>query len=350
MRKNGGPRFTVEMHPTLVCVVAVLASLSGCAADDEPASVVPPPPAAIATVSETAPTNEDALPVGITVGKAGGESIEAGRDNDFAVAAAGGIWVTGVPPGLVRYEASTGEITRRIEIESVVVQALDAVDGRVWVVGLAPDVLLVVDEVSGEVVKRVALPAAPLVESSLGAHGDVAWVLINPAAPRILRVDTTTGELARLPAPVGVKALRYGAGSLWVTTYDSVERLDPRTGRRQDVVETVPSSSFLTFAHGAAWVLGQLEGSVSRVDARSGEASTIMVSDHAVNGGDIAASEGYVWVRTWDGVTVIDPGMGEAFARIDTEGGSGSVAAADGWLWITDHDHSAVHRVPWPPA
>ena len=67
-----------------------------------------------------------------------------------------------------------------------------------------------------------------------------------------------------------------------------------------------------------------------------------------MNGGDIAASDGYVWVRTWDGVTVVEPRVGAAAARVGTEGGSGSVAAADGWIWITDHDHAAIHRVPWP--
>ena len=176
----------------------------------------------------------------------------------------------------------------------------------------------------------------------------MAWVLVDPVARRILRIDTRTGEISRLRTPRAATALRYGDGSLWVTTYDSVERRDPRTGRRQDVFTTAAGSSFLTYAYGAAWVLSQLDGSVSRVDAASGQVSVIPASDGPVNGGDIAASDGYVWVRTWDGVTVVEPRVGAAAARVATEGGSGSVAAADGWIWITDHDHSAVHRVPWP--
>ena len=96
-------------------------------------------------------------------------------------------------------------------------------------------------------------------------------------------------------------------------------------------------------------MLGQLDGTVYRVDAASEEVTAIPTSDVAVDGGDIAASDGFVWSRTWEGVTVVDAASGRAVARIATEGGSGSVAAADGWLWITDHDHSEVHRVPWPP-
>ena len=64
----------------------------------------------------------------------------------------------------------------------------------------------------------------------MAAHGDVAWVLAGPDDPRLLRVDTLSGGITRLhPGRTGRPA--YGAGSLWVTTSDTVERLDPDTGR-----------------------------------------------------------------------------------------------------------------------
>ena len=256
--------------------------------------------------------------------------------------------MSGVPPGLVRYDAASGEITHSIRLASTVVQALDATAGRVWVTGLDPNVL-VVNKQTGSVLTKVELPAAPVPESSVAAHGAVAWVLADHDEPTIFRVDTASGRSTRLSTPEGAAALRYGAGSLWVTTYDTVERLDPGTGRVRSSIPTGAGSSFLTFAYGAAWILGQLDGTVYRVDAGTEEVTEIATSDVSVNGGDIAASDGFVWSRTWEGVTVVDAETGQAVARIETEGGSGSVAAADGWLWITDHDHSAVHRVPWPP-
>ena len=308
-------------------------------------------PSASSSGSSSAPAEPDGsgLPEQVDVAAAGGESLAAGPENDFAVAAAGGIWVTGVPPGLVRYEAATCEITHRIKLGSAVVQALDATPGRVWVTGLEPDLLLVFDDRTGDLVDRVDLPAAPLRESSVAANGHVAWVLVDPDDPFLARVDTDTGEVTRLPAPEDPASVRYGAGSLWVTTWNTVERLDPVTGKRQSSMVTGLASSFLTFAYGAAWVLGQVDGTVFRVDAATEEVTAIPSSTRAVNGGDIAASDGFVWSRTWDGVTIVDPETATAVARIATGGGSGSVAAADGWLWITDHDHSSVHRVPWPP-
>ena len=349
MRSNGVMRSPGLAGATALAVVAVLAA--GCGADEPDTAPNPGGTSSSTSTTDTTPAaeeTEEALPDAVSVADAGGETLDAGPDNDFAIAASGGIWVTGVPPGLVRYEASTGKVTHRVEVESAVVQALDAAGGRVWVVGLDPDVLLVVDDTSGEVVQRVPLPADPLVESSLGASGDVAWVLVDPVERRILRIDTGTGEITRLRTPTAAKALRYGDGSLWVTTYSTLERLDPRTGRREDVFTVEDGSSFLTFAYGAAWVLSQIDGAVSKVDAATGNVTVIPASDRPVNGGDIAASDGYVWVRTWDGVTVVEPRVGAAAARVGTEGGSGSVAAADGWIWITDHDHAAIHRVPWP--
>jgi sugar lactone lactonase YvrE len=299
--------------------------------------------------SASAVPEDDGLPLEVSVADAGGESIEAGPHNDFAIAAAGGIWVTGVPPGLVRYAAATGEITHRIHLASAVVQALDATPGQVWVTGLEPNLLLVFDDRTGDLVDRVELPAPPVPESSVAADGAVAWVLVDRDRPRILRVDTVSGDLKALPTPDEPSALRYGAGSLWVTTTDGVERLDPDTGKVLSHADTGVVPSFLTFAYGAAWVLDQVDGTVFRVDAATDEVTAIPTSDQVVNGCDIAASDGFVWSRTWTGVTVVDAASGQAVARIGTGGGSGSVAAADGWLWITDHDHSLVHRVPWPP-
>ncbi|GAA2132682.1 hypothetical protein GCM10009843_37480 [Nocardioides bigeumensis] len=331
------------------------------ACSDSPAAQ-PPSPTSSATDTATSSTTDtgtdteaeptpqgNELPVEVSVADAGGESIEAGPHNDFAIAAAGGIWVTGVPPGLVRYAAATGEITHRIHLASAVVQALDATPGRVWVTGLEPNLLLVFDDRTGDLVDRVELPAPPVPESSVAADEAVAWVLVDRDRPRILRVDTASGDLKALPTPDEPSALRYGWGSLWVTTTDGVQRLDPDTGRVLSHADTGVVPSFLTFAYGAAWVLDQVDGTVFRVDAATDEVSAIPTSDQVVNGGDIAASDGFVWSRTWTGVTVVDAASGRAVARIGTGGGSGSVAAADGWLWITDHDHSLVHRVPWPP-
>ena len=132
-----------------------------------------------------------------------------------------------------------------------------------------------------------------------------------------------TGTLA---APDRAMAARFGFGSLWVTLDGGeVARMDPRNGK---VVATYPvgaGARFLAVGDDAVWTLDARDGTVSRVDPESGEVSSVLVSEQAISGGDIAADLGGVWARTTFGVTRVDPASMTPTDRIRITPGSGSV-------------------------
>jgi len=101
---------TVRRFSTLVA--AALLGLSAVACATDPAA--PPPAAAPTTGSEP-----DALPALRDVTAIGASTIKASPNPDWAVAAAGSVWVAGVGPGLQRYDATTGAMTGEVAIYSV---------------------------------------------------------------------------------------------------------------------------------------------------------------------------------------------------------------------------------------
>ena len=151
-----------------------------------------------------------------------------------------------------------------------------------------------------------------------------------------------------LEAPDGAVAVRAGYGSLWVpTTLSTMERYSLADGTWSSIA-TGPNPRFFDLGFGAAWVMNQGDGSVTRVDAESGEAETIPVTGERIGGGDLTVGAGGVWLRTDSSVLRIDPDSHAVTHLIELPPGSGSVAAVPGSLWITNHDHLAVHRVPLP--
>jgi hypothetical protein len=286
------------------------------------------------------------LPKALSLQAVGGRTVTAQPFADFAVAAGDAVWVSGVGPGAVRYDAR-GRITARTKVRGAVVQALAADGPDVLVPSLNPSLLLRLDATTGEKRARVRLPASPVAEAAVGAADGRAYVLVEPSEPRIAVVEGSE-VVDEIEAPEGAVAVRAAYGSLWVPTSNhTVERLVLRTGK-WSTVAAGPSPRFLDVGFGAVWVMNQGDGSVSRIDARGGESEQIPVTGLRIGGGDLTVGAGAVWLRTDSQVARIDPRTRAVTHVIDLPPGSGSAAAVDGFLLITNHDHDAVHVVPLP--
>ena len=337
-----------------VCATAVLAfALTACTDAAEPDSS--PSPSATSSSPSASPTPEETpsptylpageLPKALSLKAVRGRTLPAEPFADFAVAAGDGVWVSGVAPGAVRYDVD-GRITARVKVRGAVVQALAADGPDVLVPSLTPSLLLRLDAATGAERARVKLPASPVAEAVVGAADGRAYVLVEPSEPRIAVIEGKVIE--EIPAPDGAVAVRAGQGSLWVPTSNhTVERLDMRTGKWTSI-PVGPSPRFLGVGFGAVWVMNQGDGSVTRVDARSGKAEQIAVTGLRIGGGDLTVGAGGVWLRTDSSVARIDPRTLKVTHLIELPPGSASAAAVDGMLLITNHDHDAVHVVPLP--
>jgi virginiamycin B lyase len=304
-----------------------------------------------ATTTSAAP-----LPASEDITALGALTLQAQPFPDFALAVDGTVWVSGVEPGIVGYDATTGAVRASVATEDVPL-AMEQGFGSLWAgEGSGEEVATVVriDAGTGAVRARISMPAPGLrPESSLAVTGDAVWALVDgdDADSRLLvGIDPATDTVRdTFPAPAAAEAVRGGFGSLWVaTSRQSVVRVDPADGSTQATVATGFGSRFTAVGEDAVWVLNQDDGTVSRIDPDTNTVvATVRVSDGRVPGGDIAAGDGAVWVRTaTELATAIDPATDDVVRVLGPEAGSGSIAVTPGAVWITAHDVRQVNRVP----
>jgi len=343
----------------LLTVMLLIAALAGCSGED----ASPSPDAQTSAPSSTEPTSTDVtgpgpagptyLPAGelpnpLRLKDVGARTVKAEPFADFAVAVSGGVWVSGVSPGAVRYDdAAGGSITARARISGEVVQALEATTSGVFVPVWDPALLLRLDAATGDVRARVKLPGRPISEATVGADGDTGYVLIDASKPRIAVIEGDR-VVEEIPAPEGATAVRAGFGSLWIPTSNhTVERYSLES-KEWTTIAVGPAPRFLDVGFAAVWVMNQGDGSVTRIDARSGRTEALPVTGVPIGGGDLTLGAGAVWLRTDRQVARIDPESRTVTHLIDLPPGSASAAAADGLLVVSNHDHEAVHLVPLP--
>jgi hypothetical protein len=332
-----------RLGPLIAAALIVLAA-PGCASN---------PTAAPAAVAPTSTGETDPLPVARDVVASGASTITAQPSPDWAVATAGSVWISGVGPGLQRYDATTGAVTGELAIYSVC-SAMDQGFGSVWAMSCdfsAPKIVRI-DATTGAATAEIPIPARLPSESSLGAGEGAVWLLTSGSPRQLLAVDPATDTVARtLPAPEGANAVRAGLGSVWVSVSSpgQVVRIDPASGQVTAEVDVGKGASFLAIGPDAVWVVNASDASVSRIDPATNTAvSTIKVSSGRISGGDIVASADAVWVRVTDDALAvrIDPRSNAVVDRLGPPAGSGGIAIADTSLWIAAHDVHTVWRLP----
>ena len=336
-------------------LLAAVVTASGCGSSDGGGTATP-------TTASPSPSTTTAaqpsLPPAEEVGSLGGQTFTARSFPDFALTVGDVVWISGIEPGIVGYDAGTGKQQASVPTKDVYL-AMEAGHGALWAAeasdGQYPDTLLRIDPVTGAVAFRAAAPEPGLKpESSLAVTDTAVWGIVGdfgtPDDRRLTSFDPRTGEVLEIvPAPEAANSVRGGFGSLWVSTSQrTVVRIDPADGTEQAVIETGSGSGFLTVTEDAVWVLNGGDGTVSRIDPETDEVvATVQVSEGSISGGDIVGDDGSVWARTAKELAVeVDPATNEVVRVLGPAAGSGSVALAEGALWITAHDTFEVHRVP----
>jgi DNA-binding beta-propeller fold protein YncE len=182
---------------------------------------------------------------------------------------AGAVWATsaGRGPGVYRIDPRTNRVTSFIRLPPTPI-GITVAHGRVWV-GVAkegPGIVVRIDprtnRVSGPPIRVGAGPGE--IVSSAGT----LWVTNSsgiPNVPDVSRINPATGAVAnprgrswggtdRLGNAKVSRIDAAGAGSLWTTDVNVVERVDPATSQVTAAIP-VPHAWHVIFWHGLAWAL-----------------------------------------------------------------------------------------------
>jgi hypothetical protein len=209
--------------------------------------------------------------------------------------------------------------------------------GSLWVVTQSGRVDRV-DPATGAVIARIRVGATSY--EATAAFGSV-WVT-NRNGGSITRIDPATNRpvgTVHVPgAPGGIVA---AAGHLWIGNdtagADWLVRLDPRNGSTERI-DAGHRPAYVANAGGFVWVSNVEDGTVTRIDARTGRGSgTVRVGISPVNLVGVDAPKPLVWVPedVGNAVVVLDATEGRVIGRLDAPGGPAVIAAAGDTAWVS---------------
>jgi DNA-binding SARP family transcriptional activator/streptogramin lyase len=231
-----------------------------------------------------------------------------------AIFAEGHYWVLNLEPlSFVQIEPSTGRVVRQISSPTEDVGSYTVADGNLWVTEYTQRALYKVDVERGRVVARFDdLPGPGGSGGVIVADGSL-WVARRDAGLGILaRLDPVTGEVQHLFRDLlGSYALTYGDdGAVWTAgTWGRVNRVDPLTNTVTSV--NVGGRNFYVAAGGGhGWTAVEAKGVVYKID---GDGRVVSTYTTGLGARVVSYSDGIVWVGNQDVGTVsaIDAGSGE---------------------------------------
>ena len=183
-------------------------------------------------------------------------------------------------------------------------QSLAPGKGGVWVTLASQAAIGLLDPVSGDIVRRIALDAWPY---DLFEHEGELWI-IDYEHDALTRMNRRTEEVMakiQVEKPTDVVV---GEGAVWATVHvgragqfepipgneGRIARIDPATNEVVALLDVGPRPYFLATGFGAAWTGNATGASVSRIDAVTNEVTTIPISQDGAF--DIEVVGDSVWV------------------------------------------------------
>jgi hypothetical protein len=209
--------------------------------------------------------------------------------------------------------------------------------GAVWVAsvenGYGSGAVSRIDLASGRVSTPLSLPHRGVFGLAVG--GGYAWALLGPwskaTVARIPLSGRGRARFVRVPGFVGwIAADRFG---LWLWGGGRLLRIDPASARMSTVAR-VPGSYQLALGLGSVWLAAW--DTLVRIDERSGRVLAKIAVGPSANAPVVA--QGSVWLLRRVSETCrlvrVDPGMNRVAAQRRLAGSATSVTYADGRLWV----------------
>jgi len=213
--------------------------------------------------------------------------------------------------------------------------------GYVWVADLFNRGIKKVNPSTGAVVATISV-ADPV---ALAITGSDVWVTTGtPISPGegLVHIDATTNEMLE---PIDIETCCGGlvaAGrTLWVLGHDRLWRVDPRSGRSEEIAL---GGQAIAAGAGRLWVLDVVVGKVTPVDAVTGRQGRPQL----LSGNPVAIAYGFgaLWVVDSGGEVGKIPVSGDASVETVTVGkGAAGITVGEGYVWVANTDDGTISRI-----
>lgn len=162
----------------------------------------------------------------------------------------------------------------------------------------------------------------------------------------VTRVDPCTSRLSRIRVGRGANTVYFAYGSLWVTNSvdGTIERIDPRSGRKVASITGLDDPQDLVAANGSLWVTEYGSQRIRQVDPRDNRILRQAIKVGPDPAG-LTAAAGALWVAHYGNGTLTRVDLRSRRARLRIVSGGTSptdVVAGFGRLWTPNNDGDTV--------
>ena len=255
--------------------------------------------------------------------------------SSVSVFADGSFWqVHADPKSIDEIDPATHRVLRSFAIPVAQERGFNFSPEALWFTDLGAPRVVRVDRATGVVtpfpIGKDANDQVQTFDIAIGA-GSV-W-FSRPDAGEIVRMDPTTGRIQARISDVNAFAIDFGDGAVWYSGDGRVGRIDPATNTAGKPIDVAPGTALsnMAFAGGYGWVTEASEGNLYKVD-RTGLKDVIKIRPGI---GTPAATSGAVWLsNNRDGtLTRVDAITGET-RTIDTGHATLGIAAGENQLMV----------------
>jgi DNA-binding SARP family transcriptional activator/DNA-binding beta-propeller fold protein YncE len=188
----------------------------------------------------------------------------------------------------------------------------------------------------------------------LGLHTDAKASHIPPRVvpDSVVKIDPRTNKIVQV-TKVGREPseIAVGRDAVWVVNFRDRTISSIRPSGAVETIGGVPLADYLAIDGGDVWVSSAEQGSVARIDARTGEVvETVGVPKHAEG---LAVGGGYLWITSpastrrqgGDTIARLDLRSGDVVSRIPV--GTTPIFATFGYgsVWVSNYDDDNISVV-----
>jgi YVTN family beta-propeller protein len=271
--------------------------------------------------------------------------IAVGSSPSQITAGAGAVWVANSGAGTVsRIDPHTHAVSQTIPVgngPSAVAVGL----GAVWVVNTLDGTLSWISPVTNQVVKTVPAGNSP---SGVCVAAGAVWVA-STYDRSIVRFDPVSGRTTTIQLDDQPTQLACGGGWVWAASQSSGMVTQLSAAGRGAVVRRIAvgrNPSGVAWGQGALWVANTDDGTLSRIDGRSGVPTALVALGTGSGPTSVIVSGSAVWVANEGAGTVarIDPARNVVAQTLKIGNPPQGLAVVGGALWVTVRASGARHR------
>jgi streptogramin lyase len=265
--------------------------------------------------------------------------LHLGKTADWVAISADAVWAGSTGPNAVHHiDPRTNQLIATVELNGEPCSGLAVGFGSVWIPLCGKPATLAKVDTSRNVVSAV-FPVGPAgSEGGVTTSSDSVWVITDKNGS-LARIDPDTGTVRQtVRVPAGSYNPHFHEGRIWVTRADGAQitAVDADTG-------SVPR--FLASGAGSIWTLNQGDGTLTRLDSHSRQATRTIALGTPGHGGDIAFGAGLIWTTMWKvPLSAVDTTDSKLLCQWVGPGGD-SLGIGHEAIWLTDYHGGTISRL-----